>query len=256
MLANISKLLTVQLSPLLALVSTFLILFTFLGPVPIASESVALVTIVPGNAQPQLNTRSLPENFIRRRKVPRAAALAIVERAESKAISGPTLRFGFLGSCIKSAPGDEGCTPPSLSPVYDTSALPKSTPFVQSPPQTSSDWMLLSLIFLNVFLLLGTLPTVPFMPKAVTNILNKPFAVRTVAWLGIIGWLAGITTTVVLRVSFGNSCDKFNSQAAMAGVKLVANVSNGFTMLWIAFALAVPALICSLFKLQLEAKSA
>ncbi|KAG9046962.1 hypothetical protein FS837_003298 [Tulasnella sp. UAMH 9824] len=228
MLANISKLLTVQLSPLLALVSTFLILFTFLGPVPIPSENVALVTIVPGNAQP-LNTRSLPENFIRRRTVPRAAALAIVERAESKAISGPTLRFGLLGSCIKSAAGVEGCTPSSLSPVYDTSALPKSSPFVQSPPQTSPDWMLLSLIFLDLYILFGALATFPFMPKAVANILNKPMVVRTVTWLGIIGWLAGITTTIVLRVSFGNSVDRFNGQAAMAGVKLVANVSNGFT---------------------------
>ncbi|KAG8991873.1 hypothetical protein FRB90_001199 [Tulasnella sp. 427] len=255
MLANISKLLTVQLSPLLALVSTFLILFTFLGPVPIASESVALVTIVPGNSQTEFNTRALPENFIGHR-VPRAAALAVVERAEAKAISGPTLRFGFLGSCTKPKSGDEKCTLPSLSPVYDTSALAKSTPFVQSPPQTSSQWMLLSLISLNVFLLLGSLATIPFMPKAVTNILTKPFAVRTVAWLGIIGWLAGMITTVVLRVSFGSSCDKFNGQAAMAGEQLVANVANGFTMLWIAFALAVPALICSLFKLQLEAKSA
>lgn len=117
----------------------------------------------------------------------------------------------------------------TLNPYLDTSALPKSTPFVQNPPQTSPEWMLLSLISLDIFLLLGSLAGFPFMPKAVTNILNKPFAVRAVAWLGIIGWLAGMTTTIVLRVSFGNACDQFNGQAAMAGVKLVASVSNGFT---------------------------
>lgn len=92
MLSNLSKLLTVQLPPLLTLVSAFLILFTFLSPVPIHNDSLALVTIAPGSTTSPLQSRDVVV-----RRLPRAAAAAIVERSTLQASAGPSLTFGFLG---------------------------------------------------------------------------------------------------------------------------------------------------------------
>lgn len=96
MINNLSKLLTVQLSPLLAVISTFLILFAYLGPVPIFHESLNLVAIVPGSASSSIIIRSL-DALTEGHRLPRAAALAVVARASSSTPTGPTIRFGLLG---------------------------------------------------------------------------------------------------------------------------------------------------------------
>jgi len=132
MIANLSKLLTVQLSPLLALASTFLILFTLLGPVPVFNESISLVSINTISASSSRNNirsvgvrrhfgkrDSIPEDSsfplmavaadkvedvvcnsfdCRRRRAPRLAAYMNVKRAEEK-VRGPVVRLGLLGMC-------------------------------------------------------------------------------------------------------------------------------------------------------------
>lgn len=180
----------------------------------------------------------------------------------------------MTGSCVKQSNADSVCTGASLNPIYgqflfgpspwygtlmvviDTSVLAKTTPFPPSPPQTSPQWMLISIVFLTTYLLLTALPSIPKMPAAVCNMLNKPSASRVIAWLGILGWFAGLTTAIVLRVMFGNDCSAFNQYAVDSKVEMVAVIGDGFNLFWVAYALAVPSLICSLFKIHLEGKSA
>lgn len=51
---------------------------------------------------------------------------------------------------------------------------------------------------------------------------------RVVALMAGIGWLMGVTTALVLRVSFGNAVNTFND-AAEDGGGFVAVLGNGFT---------------------------
>lgn len=99
MISNISKL-AVQLTPLLAVLSSFMILFTYLAPVPVLLGSIPLVSIGPGSASQTANADVIIRSFaLESRRLPRAAALKIVERAEAQAEAGPTLLFGLLGAC-------------------------------------------------------------------------------------------------------------------------------------------------------------
>ncbi|KAG8926289.1 hypothetical protein FRC03_000336 [Tulasnella sp. 419] len=263
MIANLSKLLTVQLSPLFALVSTFLVLFTFLAPVPVFNQSIALVSIVPSSGIFNQNSiRSIyvepseENNDLFKRRLPRAAAAAIVARASD---DGLKMRFGLLGSCFKHGSEKSQCTTSSLdNPTYDLSPLPAtaSSRFPSSPSTFSPNSMLACVILTTIFMILISLPSMPKLPAAVGATLEKPIISRLIAWIGVVSWLDGMITTVVLRINFGVAVQRFNEDAANARVALTAEVSNGFTMLWIAFALLVPALICSMFKLHLEAKKA
>lgn len=91
MITNLGKLLTVQLPPILTLLSASLILANFLSPVPIQGENISLMNIAPVIASGSANLAG--------RQLPRAAAVALVERAAASA-NGPTLTFGLLGKRI------------------------------------------------------------------------------------------------------------------------------------------------------------
>ncbi|KAG8852940.1 hypothetical protein FRB96_008459 [Tulasnella sp. 330] len=272
MLSNLSKLFTVQLPPLLTLVSAFLILFTFLSPVPMHNDSLALVTIAPGSTSPQLQIR---DAIVRR--LPRAAAAAVVERSATQTSAGPFLTFGFLGSCTKeTSTATAKCTASSLNPTYDLTALPSAlrTTFIAGPPQTSPQWTIITILAIFTFV------TLTILPLFIAKLANHAAFCRIAAWIGIIGWVTGIVTVIVLHVTFANAASTFNMMAAnQKSSQLVASLGNGFTgrsykfipraflldlkvivaliVLWVAFSLAVPSLVCTLFshKLHEEAKS-
>jgi len=254
MISNISKL-AIQLTPLLAVLSTFMILFTYLAPVPILLGSIPLISIGPATPQTSTEAVNIRSFVLESRRLPRAAALKVVARADAAKESGATLLFGLLGSCTTQDGAAAKCTAATLNGTYDISSLPSTVPFVSAPPQTSPHWMLISIIFLVLFLFLTTFPLIPNLPPSISNFLGKPFWRRAVAWIGFLGWMVGMTTAIVLRVSFGNDVDRFNTMAASTGVALNAAIGNGFNLLWIAYALATPALFCSLFRLHMEGKT-
>jgi len=128
MIENLSKLFTVQLSPLLALVSTFMLLFALAGPVMVLPEAISLVSIdtisqpLQGSIRSAGARRDLIDNSAlfhdialtmagvggdtectsfecHQRRVPRSAAYVKVKRAEEKA-AGPVVHIGLLGVYI------------------------------------------------------------------------------------------------------------------------------------------------------------
>ncbi|KAG8985876.1 hypothetical protein FRB93_005602 [Tulasnella sp. JGI-2019a] len=123
--------------------------------------------------------------------------------------------------------------------------------FVTSPPQTSPQWTVITIVCIFVFAILTAVPLF------VTKLAANPAFCRSTAWVGIIGWLTGLVTVIVLHVTFANAAAAFNMMAANQKSQLVADIGNGFAILWIAFALIVPSLICTLFscKMHVEPKS-
>ncbi|KAG8982816.1 hypothetical protein FRB90_006531 [Tulasnella sp. 427] len=104
--------------------------------------------------------------------------------------------------------------------------------------------MLLSFLSLAAFSLIGALAFIP--SSTLSSTLAKPVIVKTTAWLGLIGWVFGMITTTVLYIYFGSNCTTFNNDAAAGGEMLLAELASGFSMLGLAFGLALFPLICSL----------
>ncbi|KAG8907261.1 hypothetical protein FRB99_004955 [Tulasnella sp. 403] len=247
---SLSKFFTTYLSPLFTLICIGLVSFTYLGPAPLHQTGISLVNIIPGNAA------LAQANFIRsdvllERRVPRATAVALIQRAETvakaQAVEGPTVRIGLLGSCTK-RPGNDTpvCTKPLLDPTYDVSALPQSTPFLPRPAQTSPYWILVSIVGLFIFFLMTAIQGSGRVPLYAEN----PILNQFIGLVGLVGWLSGIVTVIVLRVTMANAIMRFNTEAANTKQSLMAMFGNGFTLLWVAYALSVPSVAFALFKVS------
>jgi len=234
MIAGVSKATTLYLAPVLSLTALLLALFAFLAPTAILASEVALMSVTPSSALTD------PTNV-------------------STSVDGPTVRMGVLGSCSKPNNGAAlNCTVSQLSPIYDLSVLPASAPKLLSAPTASTPvFIAISLVFSTIFVILFTL--VSFRAKFGEKLsarLDNPMLNRAVAWLGLLGFLIGITAFMVLRMWYGKAVDDFNAailQAGSSGPQILASIENGFTMVWVAYAfLAVP-LVCSLAKLHVTA---
>jgi len=89
-----------------------------------------------------------------------------------------------------------------------------------------------------------------------SGIVNKPLYNRMAAWLGLLGFMIGMTAYLVLRMWYGKMADDFNKgivKQGSHGPQLVATVSNSFTMIWVAHAFAAVPIICSMTKLHVTA---
>ncbi|KAF8706916.1 hypothetical protein RHS03_04588, partial [Rhizoctonia solani] len=266
MIAGISKLITLHLAPVLSLVSLILLYIAYFAPVTSLHTEVSLVSLTPAITLVALNARShsMDEQDLRvlfnGRVVPRGliAERALASRA-SRPVDGPSV---FMGSCARtsdSAPTH--CTGESITPIYDLSVLPDNHPrFLSNPTTTAPQFLLASIIFLTLFLILHlifSLPErLPTTPAGIVKLASHSLAIRLSAWLGVLGLTMGLCTVIALRIWMGKAVEDFNQDIIDMGKgapKLVANIENGFTMMWIAFSFAAPSIICALFQVQFAA---
>ncbi|KAH9982502.1 hypothetical protein BGW80DRAFT_1433862 [Lactifluus volemus] len=232
MIAGLSKSVTLYLAPVLSLTSLFLILFAYAAPALLLHSKVALLVVSPSS---------------------------MLMNSSSRAIDGPTVFLGALGSC--SRPNNKGpvtCTPPTLSPTYDLSALPPNVPKLLDAPTTSTPaFIAISIGFSTIFLILFTLISLraSLGPK-LSATLERPALHRASAWLGFLGFLIGLTSFLILRMWFGKAVEDFNTGIAQGGSnapQLIAQTSNGFTMAWVGYAFFAVPVICALARLHVTA---
>lgn len=234
MIAGLSKAVTLYLATLLSMTFIFLSYFAYFAPVMLLADRVSLLSVDPSTV--------LQDNS-----------------ASSDNVDGPTVHIGALGSCSRpkhDAPFN--CTIATLSPEYDLSDLPPNVPgLLTSPPSSAPGFIAVSLGFSTIFVLLFTLISLrsKLGPK-LGPALDKPFLNRAVAWLGLLGFMIGLTSFLVVRMWFEKAITDFNSgiqSLGKDGPAVIASAGNGFTMVWVAYAfLAVP-LVCSLAKLHVTA---
>lgn len=230
MIQSLSSAATLYLAPILSLASFLLALFAFLAPTIMLHSDVSLLTVSP--------------------------SLALTSPGQGQqSIDGPTVRLGVLGSCSQpnnAAPNN--CTIPSLTPIYDTSVLPGNTPdLLSSPTAATPSFILLALILSSLFFIVFTLTMLREHLGKLGDFFGKPTVSRISAWLGLLGFMIGLTAYLVLRMWFGKMVDDFNqsiTQQGSSGPQLIASTSNAFTMIWVAYAFAGVPVVCALMKLH------
>lgn len=234
MIAGLSKAIILYLAPILSLTSILLAFFAFLAPVLLFHGQIALLVVSPSSSL------SDPES-------------------KTGNIDGPTLFLGPLGSCSRpNNKGDITCALPSLSPKYDLSALPSNAPdLLTAPTATTPAFIAISLGFSVVFFILFTFISLRTKLGAkLSAALDRPMVQRTSAWIGLLGFMIGLTAFLVIRMWFGKAVEDFNAAISKQGngaPQLIASTSNGFTMVWVAYAFYAVPLICSLAKLNVTA---
>ncbi|KDQ63720.1 hypothetical protein JAAARDRAFT_29746 [Jaapia argillacea MUCL 33604] len=233
MIADLSKFITLYFAPVLSLTALLLSLFAYLSPTLVFQSQVSLLTVAP--------------------------SLSLTNPQATQGIDGPTLFLGALGSCSRSqneAPVQ--CTLPSLSPVYDLSVLPKNTPdLLTAPTATTPAFIAVALAFATVFFLLFTLTSFRGkLPGKMSAVLDKPALHRFVAWIGLFGFMIGLTSFLIIRMWFGKAVEDFNQTIIEQGSnapQLVASTSNGFIMVYVAYAFYAIPLVCAMSKLHVAA---
>jgi len=236
MIAGLSKAATLYLTPALALTAVLLSLFAFLAPAVMLQDRVALLTVTPSNA---------------------------LFPGQSTNVDGPSVFLGTLGSCSRhtnSAPVN--CTLPTVSPAYDLSALPGNAPsLLLSPPAPSSAvFIAVAISFSALFFFMFTATSFRHkMGEKVSSALDRPLIQRLSAWIGVFAFMIGLTSFAVIRMWFGKAVQDFNNFIVAQGnngPKLLAEVGNGFTMVWVAYAFHAAPLVVALAKLNVKATKA
>ena len=115
----------------------------------------------------------------------------------------------------------------------DLSVLPSSAPSVVTAPTTTTPaFIAVSLVFTTLFFILFTLTS--FRTKLGTKLgaaMDKPGVHRATAWIGLLGFMIGFTSFLVIRMWFGKAVEEFNDEILKGGAgapALVATISNGF----------------------------
>ncbi|CDO71534.1 hypothetical protein BN946_scf184911.g4 [Trametes cinnabarina] len=232
MIAGLSKAINLYLAPLLSLTSLILVLFAYLAPTILFPTQVALLTVSP--------------------------SLVLTESHSSQAVDGPSVFLGALGSCSRpSHDAPVACTAPTVSPTYDLSVLPSNAPdLLSAPTATTPAFIAVSLAFSVLFFLLFTMTSFRGKMGKFGNSFDRPGVQRATAWIGLLGFLIGITSFLILRMWFGKAIDDFNSDISKEGSdapQLIASTSNGFIMVWVAYAFYAVPVVCSLAKLHITA---
>jgi len=230
MISNLSKVATLYLAPVLSLTSLILILFAYTAPTIILHSRVALLVVSPSSE--------------------------LTNSSSSQGIDGPTVFLGALGSC--SRPDNKGpvtCIPSSVSPTYDLSALPRNSPdLLTAPTATTPVFIAISIVFSTIFFILFTMISLrASLGAKLSVLLEKPALHRASAWLGLLGFMTGLTSFLVIRMWFGKAVEDFNQAIVEGGnnaPQLIAQLSNGFTMVWVAYAFYGVPLICVLARLH------
>jgi len=74
---------------------------------------------------------------------------------------------------------------------------------------------------------------------------------KWIVFLGVIGFITGLSTFIALRISLGTSVQRFNDaiqDPRYTGPHFVGHVANGFTMLWVAYGFYAVAVSITLYK--------
>ncbi|EIW86676.1 hypothetical protein CONPUDRAFT_43699 [Coniophora puteana RWD-64-598 SS2] len=230
MLANLSKATTLYFTPILMLTALLLILFAYLSPAIMLHSQVALLSITP--------------------------SIALTQPGSSQSIDGPSMLLGPLGSCIRASSSDGfTCSTPSLSPTYNTSVFPSNAPsaVVSAPPATSAAFIAIALVLTVVFLITYTAISFRHFMGNAGAVWDKPLVQRASAWLGIVSFLLGLTSFLVVFMWFGKAAEDFNLSIQGQGTngpQLLASTSNAFTMVWVGYAFFAIPVIVSLAKMH------
>jgi len=233
MIAILSKAITLYLSPILMLTTFLLTLFTYLAPVVMLQDRVALLTVTP--------------------------SVQLVQVGSSGVVDGPSLFLGPLGSCSRTSnAGSINCTDPTISPTYDLSALPNqgSNLSLTAPTPSTPAFIAVAISFSILFLFTFTMISFRHKMGKLSATLEKPLVQRASAWVGFFGFFIGLTSFLLLRMWFGKAVDDFNASIEAQGQQgphLLASTGNGFTMVWVAYAFYAVPLIVSLSKLNVAA---
>ncbi|THH34064.1 hypothetical protein EUX98_g51 [Antrodiella citrinella] len=222
MIAGFSKFINQFLAPVLALTSLVLIVLVYLSPVVMLHTQVSMLTVSPA----------------------------------SSGVDGPTLFLGPLGSCGR--PNNEAgvdCTQTSVHPTYDTSVLPGNAPALLSAPvATTPVFIAISIVFKMIFFFMYAFTAWKHRMGKFGAIYEKPGVQSATVWIGLIGFMIGITCFLIIRMWFGKAVEDFNMTVITEGsnsAQLVATTSNGFIMIWIAYAFYAIPLVASMAKLQI-----
>jgi len=230
MIDLLSTIVILYLAPLLSLTAILLCLFSYLSPVVMLHSQVSLLTVRP--------SLSLTPN-------------------KTGNVDGPTVLLGALGSCARSKnTGSFVCTTPSLGPQYNLAVLPKNAPnLLSAPTATTPAFIAVSLSFSILFFLLFTMIAfrAKFGGKAAVS-LEKPFIQKATAWIGLLGFMIGLTSFLVIRMWFGKAVQDFNNAVELqtaSAPAIIAEISNGFIMVWVGYAFHAVPLVCALAKLHI-----
>jgi len=205
MIDILSKVVTLYLSPLLMLVALLLSLFSYLAPAVMLHTQVALLSVRP--------------------------SLVLTSNQSGDGIDGPTVLLGALGSCARTN-NDANiiCTSPVLNPSYDLSVLPGNSPnLLSAPTATTPAFIAVALSFSIIFFLLFTM--IAFREKLgakISGTLEKPSIQRASTWVGLLGFMIGLTSFLIIRMWFGKAVEDFNNAVELQGDKapqLIAEIS-------------------------------
>ncbi|KAK7694600.1 hypothetical protein QCA50_001786 [Cerrena zonata] len=232
MIHGLSKFINQYLAPVLSLTSLLLIVFAFLSPVAMLESRVALLTVSP--------------------------SLSLTNPGATDGIDGPSVFLGPLGSCErKNNAGDITCTTPTINPKYDIDFLPGNAPdLLSAPTATTPAFIAVSIAFTLVFFFIFTFTSFRAKMGKFGNVFDKPVVQRLTAWIGLLGFIIGLTSFLVIRMWFGKAVEDFNKAILKGGSsapQLVANTSNGFVMIYVAHAFYAVPLVCALAKLHVTA---
>jgi len=232
MISALSKSATLYLAPLLALTAVLLSLFSFLAPVVLLHDRVALLTVTPSTALSSNQTTN---------------------------VDGPSVFLGALGSC--SRPHNSAglnCTLPSVSSSYNLTVLPGNAPslLLSGPGPSTPVFIAVALSFSALFFFVFTFTSFRHkMGERSSAALEKPLVQRVSAWIGVLGFMIGLTAFAIMRMWFGKAVQDFNDfivSEGHNGPNLIANLGSGFTMVWVAYAFYAVPLVVSLAKLNIK----
>ncbi|KAH8102616.1 hypothetical protein BXZ70DRAFT_929237 [Cristinia sonorae] len=225
MIIGLAKWISQFLAPVLSLASLIVLSIVYFAPVGVLHTGVSLLIVKPtGDAD------------------------------------GPTVFVGALGSCGRpDNVSAVNCTQLNVQPTYNISVLPSGTPDLLTAPVASTPIFIgVSLVFTLIFFFMFTFLSLRHkMGKAASNArFESPGIQHATSWIGLIGFLMGSTSFLVTRMWFGKTVEDFNKIIARDGSsapQIVADIGNGFTMAWIAYALFAVPLVSSMTKLQATA---
>lgn len=212
------------------LTAVFLILFAYLSPAVMLHSQVALLSISPSTA--------------------------LTQPGSSQSIDGPSMLLGPLGSCTRTSSSvGFTCSSPSLSPTYNTSVFPDDAPsaVVSAPPVASAAFIAVALVLTVIFFVTYTAISFRHLMGNTGAVWDKPLVQRASAWVGIISFLLGLTSFLVVFMWFGKAAEDFNLSIrgqGMNGPQLFASTGNAFIMVWVGYAFFAIPVIVSLAKMH------
>ncbi|KAH9486904.1 hypothetical protein JR316_0000970 [Psilocybe cubensis] len=222
MISGLSKAVVLYLAPVLQLTAILLSLFSLLAPTLLLHDRVSLITVLPSTEL----------------------------QAETQSVDGPSV---FMGMLVRQS---QGRCKHKLHKRHNVPQICNAPTMLLSAPSASVPAFVAIGIFLStVFFVIFTVISFRHkMGAKLAALLEKPMLPRVSAWIGVFGFLIGLTSFLILRMWFGKSVQDFNGSISVQGKngpQLIASIGNAFTMAWVAYAFYAVPVISSLTKLNI-----